>query len=124
VNALRHRPLWLGIGYAMALAIVTLSLLPGKSLPSVPTGDKINHLIGYGALMAWFAQLFPERRLRVALVCLALGAIIEVLQPLVSDRFFEGMDNVANAVGIGIGWCLMYTPLARSIAWFDRKWAI
>jgi VanZ family protein len=118
---LRFRKLWLFLGFAMVLAIVTLSLLPGKSLPSVPTGDKINHFIGYSLLMLWFSQLFPTRRLTIAIACVALGATIEILQPIVSDRYFEGWDNVANAIGVSIGWLLMFTPLRHSILWIDRK---
>jgi VanZ family protein len=117
----RYRKLWLTLGYTMAFAIVVLSLLPGKSLPSVPTGDKFNHLIAYSTLMLWFSQLFSSHRLRIAIACVALGAAIEILQPIVSDRYFEGLDNVANAIGVAIGWLLMRTPLRSSIAWIDTK---
>jgi VanZ family protein len=117
----RYRKLWLTLGFAMVLAILLLSLLPGKSLPNVPTGDKINHFIAYSSLMLWFSQLFPGRRLQIAIACVAFGAVIEILQPIVSDRYFEGWDNVANAIGVSIGWLLMRTPLRNSIAWVDGK---
>ncbi len=117
----RYRKLWVTLGFLMALFIVVLSLLPGKSLPAVPTGDKINHFIAYSTLMLWFSQLYPSRCLRIAALCVAFGATIEILQPIVSDRYFEGWDNVANAIGVSIGWLLTFTPLRNAIAWADSK---
>ena len=118
---MRYRPLWLVLGFGLALAVLVLSLLPIQKLPSVPTWDKLNHLIAYASLMAWFGQLFPARRVGVAIACVAFGVMIEILQPIVSNRYFEVGDIAANAIGAALGWLAMATPLRNVIAWFDAK---
>ncbi len=119
--ALRYRSLWLALGYGLALAVLVLSLLPIQKLPSVPTWDKLNHFIAYASLMAWFAQLFPHRRVVVAIACVAFGVMIEILQPIVSNRYFEYGDIAANAMGAALGWLAMRTPLRNAIAWIDSR---
>jgi VanZ family protein len=117
----RYEKLWVSIGVAILIAILYFSLERNEKLPRVPGGDKLHHFIAYGILMAWWAQLIVVRRLRLALAFVALGVVIEYLQPIVSNRFFEAMDMVANSVGVAIGWLCMLTPLQHTLAWIDKK---
>mgnify|MGYP001126133134 CR=1 FL=1 len=103
MNTLAHRPLWLVVGYALALLIAVLSLAPTSQLPEVDYNDKLGHLLAYGGLMAWFGQLY-RRRLGPALALFGFGAGLEVLQGASGYRDMSGLDLVANATGIGLGW--------------------
>jgi VanZ family protein len=117
----RYRKLWMGVGAFIVFLILYLSLERMEKLPRVPGGDKLHHLIAYGTLMGWWAQIFVRQRLLVAVACVGLGVLIEFLQPMVSNRYFELLDIVANAIGVGVGWLCTFTPLRNVIAWIDKK---
>jgi VanZ family protein len=117
----RYAKLWMGLGLFIVFMILYLSLERGEKLPSVPGGDKLHHFIAYGTLMGWWAQIFVRQRLLVAIACVGLGVLIEFLQPMVSNRYFELLDIVADVVGVGIGWLCMFTPLRETLAWVDKK---
>ncbi len=106
----------------MVAFVLTVSLLPEKNLKGFtpPGGDKLHHFLAYGSMMAWFAQLYPRHRLWYALGFVAMGVAIEFIQPILSGRYFEWYDALANTVGVILGWIAMRSPLARSIAWADR----
>jgi VanZ family protein len=103
---LRWRALWLALGWAIAAAIVWLSLVPSPPKLDVTLGDKIGHFVGYGTLMFWFCQLYGSRRARAvhALGFAAMGIALEFLQGMIGYRTFEVMDMVANALGVLVGW--------------------
>lgn len=101
--ALIHRPLWLGVGWALVLAVVFLSLVPQQDLPPLGYDDKLGHLIAYAVLMAWFAQLHRHRG-RLALSLLAMGAGLEGLQGLTGYRDMTAADVLANGAGVAFGW--------------------
>lgn len=104
---------------AWALVILTLSILPGESLPSYTfweflSLDKIGHLIVYAILAAlailvlW--QQFAGRYSRLSLVAIAIfvtilyGFIIELVQGMIlAGRYFEMMDILANIIGVMTG---------------------
>lgn len=100
---LAHRRLWLAIGWALVILVTVLSLLPPPDLPDVRYNDKFSHLLAYFTLMAWFGQLYL-RRLRPCLGLLGLGAGLEVLQGMTGYRDMSGLDMVANAAGVSLGW--------------------
>jgi len=58
----RYRTLWLVMGWALVLAIVYLSLTPHPIEIQVEEGDKMGHLLAYGTLMLWFAQLYDTTK--------------------------------------------------------------
>jgi VanZ family protein len=79
-------------------------------------GDKTGHLLAYLTLVLWFAQWTPRRRHVALLGRFALmGAVIEVLQPLVG-RSFDGWDVAANLAGAIVGAVLAAGPLGQVLA--------
>lgn len=103
---LRWRVLWLALGWAIAAAIVWLSLTPSPPSLDFALSDKIGHLAAYAVLMFWFCQLYASRRARAgfALAFAALGIALELLQGASGHRSFELLDMVANALGLLTGW--------------------
>jgi hypothetical protein len=104
---------WLG-------ALLTVSFAPAAALPPTGVSDKLEHALAYAALTLWFEPL-TGRRGAAGLALAALGAAIEVLQPIVSDRLFERADIAANALGAGVGLALARTALGRWTNWFVRS---
>jgi VanZ family protein len=101
------RQAWLVVGWIGVAALVALSLVPQPpTFPEIEQGDKLQHLVGYGALMLWFAQVHVARapRAGTALALLALGVAIEFAQGLTGTRTFSIADMGADAAGIALGW--------------------
>ncbi len=99
------------IGYGLVLLVVALSLLPGPPIPiHFRWSDKLYHVLAYGVLMLWFAQLHPKSRY-VWLACgfIALGALMEILQLQLVDRRGDIWDVAANSLGAILSWRLAFT---------------
>lgn len=103
MNTLTHRRLWLAVGWGLVTLVTVLSLLPTPQLPTQGFNDKVNHLLAYSTLMAWFGQIYGAR-LKPVLALLAMGATLEVLQGLSGYREMSALDMVANGLGVGLGW--------------------
>jgi VanZ family protein len=108
MNPLKFRRLWTLIGYGLVILVVVLSLSP--SLPSpvdFPSVDKVVHVLTYGVLMLWFAQLHPKSRYVWLAVCfIALGILLEILQSQLDARSGEVWDVAANSLGTVLSWGL------------------
>ncbi|HEX6268109.1 MAG TPA: hypothetical protein VFZ81_14590 [Burkholderiales bacterium] len=99
---MRLRALWLAVGWSLVAAVVWLSLTPAP--PELGKGgDKLGHLLGYGLLMFWFAQLYL-RRVFYAAGFIAMGVALELLQGWLGYRSLEGYDMLANSAGVLLGW--------------------
>lgn len=96
-----RRAFWL-----CALAVLALSLMP--AVPHMPsTGwDKSNHLLAFAVLALLGCLAWPGSAVRTLTGLLAYGALIEVLQSLLTYRFAEWADLLADAVGLVWGWGL------------------
>lgn len=96
-----------GLFCACVLAILVLSLIPvGPEMPT--TGwDKTNHLLGFGMLAVLGLRAWPDRKLRVWLGLMALGALIEALQSLTAYRSAEWGDWLADVLGLMLGAALL-----------------
>lgn len=122
---LRHRPLWLAVGWASVALVVHLSL---TSAP-LPSGEMLGfdfaHAAAYAWLMFWFAQLFAAWRERVAFAVAfaAMGAVLEVLQGATGYRVLSFADMRDDAVGVALGWWLATTPLALLLPRIDARLA-
>jgi VanZ family protein len=90
-------------GFIVALiAITTLALMPGKDVPITTLWDKLDHWIAFFTLSFLANHAFPRygfwRAIFPALVVYGIG--IEIAQSLTPDRDADGMDVVADSIGI------------------------
>ena len=110
---MRLRTAWLALGWLWVIVVFWLCLMPHPPQPlKFPQADKLEHMLTYCWLMLWFSQL-AFKRLRLALVLVAMGVLIEVLQGMEGFRDFEVADMVADAVGVSVGWLLARTRLGQ-----------
>ena len=104
------------LGWAWAAGIVWLSLTPSPPEIDFQDSDKLGHLLSYAMLMLCFVLAYRGWRARLAhaLLFLAMGVGIEFAQAALGYRMFEGLDMLANAAGIGLGWAAGHalSPLA------------
>ena len=100
------RRVWLVLGWAMAGAIVWLSLTPSPPKVDFEESDKLGHFLGYGALMFWFAQLYVARATRIGYAAgfAAMGVALEFAQNALGYRTYEVFDMYANTLGVLLGW--------------------
>lgn len=98
--------LWRALLVALMLAIAVLAFDPHPP-ESIDTGwDKLNHGLAFAVLAPCAALAFQGRRRRwidAALLALAFGAFIEVVQTQIPGRSGEWEDLLADAVGIAVG---------------------
>ena len=88
-----------------------LSFLPEPLLSlDFHLSDKLYHVLAYGTVMLWLAQLYPKSRY-VWLACglITLGVVTEIVQLQLPGREGDGWDIVANSLGAVVGWSLAFT---------------
>jgi hypothetical protein len=129
-KTLAHFRLWRALGWLIVAAIIVVTLVPEpESLRELDYNDKLGHLIAYGLLMLWFAQLYggAQERLRYGVAFVALGIALEFCQGALGYRSFDYADMLANALGVGSGALLAVTghfsflfPLDRALAAAQR----
>jgi len=90
------------LSWALALAILYLSLTPLSDLPEVAGGDKTHHLIAYAALAFPNALARPQKIVFFAVIYACFGGGIELIQPF-ANRYASWLDFAANLGGIFIG---------------------
>ena len=120
---LRWRKFWLALGIGFVLLVVYLSLTPDPPELGIPQGLKIGHVIAYGWLMLWFAQLYRSahrRGLLAATLCM-LGIALEYVQGMTDYRGFEYSDMLINTGGVIVGWMGASTPLQNSLNWLESR---
>lgn len=118
----RYATLWWLIGWGMVAAVTGLSLMPDPPEPvEFGHADKLEHLLAYGVMMGWFAQLVERgRQVRWALGLVGLGVGQEFVQGWSGYRMFDVLDMLANASGVLLGWWLARGRLGGSLARLDR----
>lgn len=93
-----------------------MCMVPGKSLPKIeiPNLDKMVHFTFYFVLvvlMYWgwkkqisFQGLHQNTFIKIFVIACAYGFAIEIMQGLfTADRYFELLDEAANATGAAVG---------------------
>jgi len=89
------------------MAINALALSPAPYLPPLEIfnwWDKAQHAIAFGVLAVLAVLAYPEAsRLRIALLLIGQGVLIEVLQYYGGYRFGDWQDAVADGVGVLLG---------------------
>ena len=121
-----HQPwLWLTLWFCAIGAVVIASLVPSRTLPTLPhLTDKTEHLLSYAMLGAGAFMLFRTRRWSwlTALGLIGLGCLLEVAQGhLTADRTADWLDALANTIGIALSTVLGLTPLKHSLVWLDKQ---
>ena len=112
---LRFKWVWVSLGLLFVCAITILSLVDLRPIGDALLQDKIMHVLAYGFLMGWFAQIYWHLKARVFLVIVlvAMGVGVEYLQSMVNYRQFDILDMVANTSGVLLAWLMSYTCLGR-----------
>lgn len=118
---------WWALGWLLIAAVIIASLahLPAPQL-TLPQGfDKYEHIAAYGVLSGYFGQLLhgPRWHALVLGALFLLGALLELLQGMTAYRSMEGLDLLANSIGLMLGWLACRTPLSEIVHALDRRWA-
>ena len=105
---LRARPVWLVLGWSLVALVIYLSLARVSLEVPVAQADKFEHLLAYGTLMIWFANLYGvlPARIVIAIGFVAMGIALEYVQRTTGYRTFDVSDMAANAAGVATGWLL------------------
>lgn len=120
---LRYRRLWLALGLIGIIAVLVVCLLPTVPGPKFSGADKLEHLLTWFVVSAWFAALVERRAyLALAVAMVGLGIGIELTQHWMAlGREGDWRDVVANSIGVGAG--MMAAALSREswLKWVE-KW--
>ncbi len=120
---LRYWHLWLLCGLAMVLTVLLGSLLPTVPALEFQQSDKVNHLVAYIMMTAWFTALVQRSRYWLIVTGLVLFGIgVEVAQASMHlGRDGDWRDVVANCIGIAAGLALAFSSRE---SWLTRleKW--
>ncbi len=104
--SLRYPGLWLLPGWVLVAAVVVASVFPESVIADMhfSGADKAAHAASYCLLMIWFSGVYARRHhATVAVILLALGFVLEMVQWRLPYRSFEPADLLANATGVFIG---------------------
>ncbi|MDD5057748.1 MAG: VanZ family protein [Sideroxydans sp.] len=115
------RKVWLACGWLGIAGVFFLSLTPMPPQPfTFNFADKLEHGLAYALLALWFCQIYAGKaRLRLLLLLVAMGVLIEYLQRMTGYRYFEYADMLANATGVMFGWGLAQTRLGRVLTMLE-----
>jgi VanZ family protein len=96
-----------GAFWVCFVVLNALALSPAPYLPPLEIfswWDKAQHAIAFGVLAVLAVLAYPEAsRLRIALLLIGQGVLIEVLQYYGGYRFGDWQDAVADGVGVLVG---------------------
>jgi len=122
LTPLRFEGLWTALGVGFVLLVVYLSLASDPPDIDIPGGFDFGHLIAYGWLTIWFAQihLLTRRRFAFAAGFCALGVALELAQTMTATRMFELTDIALDFAGVLIGLILAYTPVQHALRMLER----
>jgi len=106
------------------IALTVLALMPGPYLPPLDIfnwWDKAQHAIGFGTLAVLAVLAYPQlSKLRIGVLLMVLGVLIEVLQFFSGYRFGDWQDAAADGVGVLLGLGLVVGIVAglKRFNWF------
>jgi VanZ family protein len=105
---------WCQIGWIGVAALFYLSLIPmPHQMEELPVwSDKIYHGFAYGWLMWWLSRGYARAYwLRIAVMLVCVGITIELLQSLTPYRTASVFDELANIMGVCLGYLVTsFTP--------------
>jgi VanZ family protein len=113
---------WWGLGCLLVGSAVLVCLMPSQDVAGLEMNDKLSHVIGHGAMAAYFSGLVPRRSWwKIFVFLLLLGGAIELAQHSMHvGREGDARDLVANSCGAVLGLALGWLGLARWPQWADR----
>ena len=121
---LRARPVWLLLGCMLVLLVIYLSLARVSLEVPVEQADKFEHMLAYGTLMFWFANLYCVLSARIvfAVGFVAMGIALEYMQRLTGYRTFDIADMAANVAGVAAGWVWAPPRLPNCLQAMELLW--
>ncbi len=120
MTPLKLKRIWTLIGYGLVGLVVVLSLYPAPPPLEYPWADKFYHMLAYGVLMLWFAQLHPISRYRwLVSGFIAMGILLEVLQSWSGYRTGDIGDVIANSLGTVLSWGLAARGMNTLLSQFE-----
>jgi hypothetical protein len=126
LRAFRRPRVWTSLWAVGWMLAIVLSLIhPPRIGIDVPQGDKLGHLLAYGVLSAWAANLFATRRAwwLAALALVALGIGLEFAQGAFTvDRQRDPLDALADAMGVACGMLVLRGRGQRVLQALDERW--
>jgi len=117
---------WIVGGVLLAAATV-VCLVPGQELPrAFSLNDKLSHIVGHGALAAYFTGLLPRQNWwKIFLYLVLFGVVIEIAQYLMHvGRDGDPRDVLANSIGVVVGLMAGWAGLSRwptLVTWVLRR---
>jgi VanZ family protein len=103
------------------LAVILVSLLPGKSV-SPWRGDNIGHFLAYTGIAVLACLAFDSRIARISALFFAviLGAVLEWGQSFVPGRDMSLIDGIANTLGV-LGGTVLFRLRGRHFARYVER---
>ena len=108
---------WWLFGWMQVVVVLFATLWPAVELPGPEDTDKVVHLVSFGWLMIWFAQVV-HWRWRLVLLLIAYGGLIELLQWASGYRHGDWRDLAADSTGVLIAWAAVRWLLPNLITYF------
>jgi VanZ family protein len=99
--------------WILVLAIVVLTLGPPMVRPVPGFNRDLEHVSAFALLGLAFGLAYPDRRMMLALIGIAIAALMEALQQVVPGRHAYFSDFLINAVGACAG-----LAMAILLDWF------
>ena len=97
---------WWALGVFLFVAAAIVCLVPMQQVHrEFDLNDKVSHLIGHGALAAYFSGLVPRQRWwKIFVSLLMFGICVEFAQYFMElGRQGDARDVVANLIGASVG---------------------
>jgi hypothetical protein len=124
IERLKREKLWVALGLAFVALVIFLSVTPDPVRAPTVDNFKTGHIIAYTWCMLWFCQIWRDamHRLVITLCLIVLGIGLEFVQEVLPwHRDFAVADMVDDAIGVGIGFALGFTPLANVLRWLEAR---
>jgi len=111
--SLKYRRSWQIAGLLLLGLSMTAALLPEfrfwyfDPAKLFSYSDKVLHVATFAFLASWFCGQYDRHSYwRIVLGLIAFGALIELIQSMLSYRTSEWLDMYADGIGIAIGLCI------------------
>ena len=104
--------------WVLIVALVVMTLGPPTVRPVTGFNRSLEHVAAFALLGLAFGLAYPDRRLLLAVIGVAVAALMETLQQMVPGRHAYFNDFVINAAGACAG-----LVAAVLFDWFGRRTA-